>query len=202
MALQHMAQAGIGRRTQENNWRRGRFVVNQVQAINLLSGEEKLVQSSGSNRVTVPDLPTTWADAEALAARLPTNQVTLRFLTPLRLTENKKLVKSSLLRPLVERLLERHDFLAREYGGIAFEQETRVTLIEMADTVEVMRDETRWVEVRSYSRRQNKSTPISGLMGEITFQGNLQPLLPLLAWGMVIQVGKDTTKGNGVYTIQ
>src|SRR6266496_4626610 len=45
MALQHMAQAGIGRRTQENSWRRGRFVVNQVQAINLLSGEEKLVQS-------------------------------------------------------------------------------------------------------------------------------------------------------------
>jgi len=202
MALQHMAQAGIGRRTQENSWRRGRFVVNQVQAINLLSGEEKLVQSSGSNRVTVPDLPTTWADAEALAVKLPTNQVTLRFLTPLRLTENKKLVKSSLLRPLVERLLERHDFLAREYGGRAFEQETRVTLIEIADTEEVMRDETRWIEVRSYSRRQNKSTPIGGLMGEITFQGNLQPLLPLLAWGMVIQVGKDTTKGNGVYTIQ
>src|SRR5438477_582823 len=83
------AQGGIGRRTQENNWRRGRFVVNQVQAINLLSGEEKLVQSSGSNRVTVPDLPTTWADAEALAARLSPNEVTLRFLSPLRLTENK-----------------------------------------------------------------------------------------------------------------
>src|SRR6266496_1913691 len=151
MALQKMAQSGIGRRTQENNWRRGRFTVDEVQVINLLSGELKLVQSSDSNRVTVPDLPTTWADAEAFAARLPPDQLTLRFLTPLRLTDQKKLVKRSLLRPLVERLLERHDFLAREYGGNMFERETRVTLIEIADTEEVMRDETRWIEVRSYS---------------------------------------------------
>jgi hypothetical protein len=156
MALHHMAQAGIGRRTQENNWRRGRFVVNQV---------------------------------------------TLRFLTPLRLTEGKKLVKCSLLRPLVERLLERHDFLAREYGGRMFEREERDRLIEVAGTVEVLRDKTTWADVSSYSRRQGKSTPIGGLMGEITFAGNLQPLLPLLAWGVVLQVGKDTTKGNGVYTM-
>jgi hypothetical protein len=40
------------------------------------------------------------------------------------------------------------------------------------------------------------------LIGAITFAGNLKPLLPLLAWGMVLQVGKDTTKGNGVYLMQ
>ena len=60
---------------------------------------------------------------------------------------------------------------------------------------------TTWADVSSYSRRQGKSTPIGGLMGEITFAGNLQPLLPLLASGVVLQVGKDTTKGNGVYTM-
>src|SRR5215470_866352 len=77
MALQKMAQSGIGRRTQENNWRRGRFTVDEVQVINLLSGEMKLVQSSDSNRVTVPDLPTTWADAKAFAARLSPDRLTL-----------------------------------------------------------------------------------------------------------------------------
>ena len=201
MALQKMAQSGIGRRTQENNWRRGRFTVDEVQASNLLSSETKLVQSSDSNRVTVPDLPTTWADAEAFAARLPPDRLTLRFLTPLRLTDQKKLVKRSLLRPLVERLLERHDFLAREYGGSVFERDERDRLIEIASTVEVLEDTTAWTDVNSYSRRQGKSTPIGGLMGAITFVGDLQPLLPLLAWGMVLQVGKDTTKGNGIYTM-
>src|SRR3989442_2903753 len=95
----------------------------------------KLVQSSDSNRVTVPDLPTTWADAEAFATRLSPDRLTLRFLTPLRLTDQKKLVKRSLLRPLVERLLERHDFLAREYGGNIFERDERDRAIEIAGTV-------------------------------------------------------------------
>jgi len=201
MALHTMGTSGIGRRTQENHWRRGRFVVDEVQAVNLLSGETKLVQSSDSNRVTVPDLPTIWPDAEALAATLSPDRLSLQFLTPLRLTDQKKLVKRWLLRPLVERLLERHDFLAREYGGTVFELEERERLIEIASTVEVLEDKTTWADVSSYSRRQGKATPIGGLMGEITFAGNLQPLLPLLAWGMVLQVGKDTTKGNGVYEI-
>lgn len=202
MALQTMGRAGVGRRLQDNNWQRGRFVVDEVQVVNLLSGEVKPVQTADSKRVAVPDLPTRWADAEAFAARLRTDEVTLRFLTPLRLTEDKKLVKRWLLRPLVERLLERHDFLAREYGGKAFEAEMRFKLIEVADSVEVVQDATRWVELRSYSRRQHKGTPIGGLMGEMRYGGNIQPLLPLLAWGMVLQVGKDTTKGNGVYEIE
>jgi CRISPR-associated endoribonuclease Cas6 len=201
MALHTMGTSGIGRRTQENHWQRGRFVVDEVQAVNLLSGEVKDIQTASSNRVTVPDLPITWANAEAFAATLRADQVTLSFLTPLRLTANAKLVKHSLLRPLVERLLERHDFLAREYGGETFEAEARIKLIEVADTVEVIRDATTWVEVRSYSRRQHRDSPISGLVGEITFSGNLLPLLPLLAWGTVLQAGKDTTKGNGMYSI-
>src|SRR5262249_24301944 len=102
MALHNMAEAGIGRRTQENNWRRGRFAVDQVQAINLLSSEAKLVQSSASNHVTVPDLPTTWTDAEAFATRLSPDRVTLHFPTTLRLTDQKRLVRRSLLRPLAE----------------------------------------------------------------------------------------------------
>ncbi len=201
MALQLMAQSGIGRRAQENNWQRGRFTVDEIQAINLLSGETKLVQASASNRVIVPDLPTTWVDAEALAATLPSDRVTLHFLTPLRLTDQQKLVKHSLLRPLVERLLERHDFLASEYGGQAFACDERNHLIELAAAAEVLQDTTTWEDVSSYSRRQGKSTPIGGLMGAITFGGNLGPLLPLLAWGMVLQAGKDTTKGNGVYSM-
>ena len=200
-ALQQMAYSGIGRRTQHNNWRRGRFTVNEVQAVNLFSGETKLVQSCDSNRVAVADLPTTWADAEALAAKLPSDQLTLQLLTPLRLTDQKQLVRRLLLRPLVERLLERNDFLAREYGGEVFTRKERDRLIEIAGSVGVLQDKTTWADVNSYSRRQEKSTPIGGLMGAITFAGNLQPLLPLLAWGMVLQVGKDTTKGNGIYTL-
>ncbi|HJT59369.1 MAG TPA: CRISPR system precrRNA processing endoribonuclease RAMP protein Cas6, partial [Ktedonobacteraceae bacterium] len=181
MALRLMTQSGIGRRTQENNWRRGHFTVDKIQAVNLLSGETKPVQASGSNHVSVPDLPTTWNDAETFAATLPSDRVTLHFLTPLRLTDQQKLVKHALLRPLVERLLERHDFLAREYGGQPFACDERNQLIEQAAAAEVVHDALCWEDVSSYSRRQGKSTPIGGLMGTMTFGGTLRPLLPLLA---------------------
>ncbi len=202
MALNEMGRHGVGRRVPENAWERGRFLVEEVQALNQITGEAQTVQAAGSNRVAVPNLPTTLADAEARAATLPPDRVTLRFLTPLRLTDQKQLVKHPHMRPLVQRLLERHDLLAREYGGEAFSRETRDTLLAAAQAVQVVHDRTQWIDLASYSRRQRRSTPIGGLMGEATYRGDLQALLPLLVWGTVLQAGKDTVKGNGVYEIE
>jgi hypothetical protein len=204
MSLHTMSQQGIGRRLQDNEWQRGRFVVDGVQVHNLLTGEAKAIStgtSTGTVRMQVPDLPTTCIDAELFARTLPREQITLRFLTPVRLIEENKLLLRPLLRPLIQRLLERHDGLAREYGGMAFDEQMRNELTAIAEKVEILRDETEWTEVRSYSRRQRKGMAISGLKGAVTYRGDFQPLLPLLAWGMVLQVGKGTTKGNGIYQI-
>lgn len=204
MSLQAMSQRGIGRRLQDNEWQRGRFVVDDVQIHNLLTGEAKVISIEASThtaRMQVPDVPTSCIDAELFAKTLPKERIMLHFLTPMRLIEDHKLLMRPLLRPLIQRLLERHDSLAREYGGTAFDEQTRNVLTEVAEKVEIMHDETEWTEVRSYSRRQRKGMAISGLKGTVTYRGDLQPLLPLLAWGMVLQVGKGTTKGNGIYQI-
>ena len=203
MSLHTMSERGIGRRIQDNEWQRGRFVVDDVQVHNLLTGEAKAIPTGSPStvRMQVPDVPTTCIDAELFARTLPREQITLRFLTPVRLIEENKLLLRPLLRPLIQRLLERHDSLAREYGGTAFDEQTRNELTAIAEKVEIQRDETKWTEVRSYSRRQRRGIAISGLKGTVIYRGNLQPLLPLLAWGMVLQVGKGTTKGNGIYQI-
>lgn len=201
MALHEMGRHGIGRRVPQNAWERGRFVIEQVDALNALTGKAHTVQQVGSQRIAVPDLPTTWNDAVACAAPLPQDQVTLRFLTPLRLIDQKQLVKRPVLRPLVQRLLERHDALAQEYGGRPFDVDTRTTLIAAADAIRLVHDRTRWVNLDSYSRRQRHTTPIGGLLGEATYAGDLTTLLPLIIWGTVLQVGKDTVKGNGVYEL-
>lgn len=204
MSLHTMSERGIGRRLQDNEWQRGRFVVNDVQVHNILTGEAKAVPigtSTRTVRMQMPDMPITCNDAELFARTLPQEQITLRFLTPMRLIEEHKLLQRPLLRPLIQRLLERHDSLAREYGGIAFDEQTRNELTSVAEKVEILHDETKWTEVRSYSQRQHKGMAISGLKGTVTYRGNLQPLLPLLAWGMVLQIGKGTTKGNGIYRI-
>ena len=74
-------------------------------------------------------------------------------------------------------------------------------LIDQAAQIELVDDRTRWIDLGSYSSRQRKSTPIGGFVGEATLAGDLGALLPVLLWGSVVQVGKDTVKGNGVYSI-
>lgn len=201
MSLQEMSHRGIGRRIQDNEWQRGRFVVENIHVHNLLTGEAKAIPTETSTRIQVPDVPTTCIDAELFARTLPKEQLTLRLLTPVRLIEENKLLMRPLLRPLIQRLLERHDSLAREYGGVAFDEQTRNELTTTAEKVEILNNETKWTEVRSYSRRQRAGIAISGLKGIVTYRGDFQSLLPLLAWGMVLQVGKGTTKGNGIYQI-
>jgi CRISPR-associated endoribonuclease Cas6 len=57
-------------------------------------------------------------------------------------------------------------------------------------------------EVKSYSNRQKRSTPIGGLVGTATFQGDLTPFLDLLVIGELIHVGKNAVKGGGWYKIR
>lgn len=201
MALHEMAHHGVGRRVPQNNWERGAFRINEIQAVNPLTGRAQTIQTAGSNQVQVPDLPITWADAVQQAASMPTDRLTLRFLTPLRLVEQKRLVKTPDLRPLVQRLLERHDGLARECDGTPVAADTRREWIAAAAAIVLERTDVYWVDLSSFSSRQRRTTPIGGLVGTATYRGDLRPLLPLLVWGTVIQVGKDTTKGNGVYSI-
>jgi len=40
-----------------------------------------------------------------------------------------------------------------------------------------------------------------GLIGQVTLEGDLEPLRKLLVWGSLIHVGKNAVKGDGWYTI-
>ena len=40
-----------------------------------------------------------------------------------------------------------------------------------------------------------------GLIGQVTYKGDLQAYLPLLLLGELIQAGKGTVRGNGQYQI-
>jgi hypothetical protein len=48
---------------------------------------------------------------------------------------------------------------------------------------------------------QGRALPIGGLVGTISFQGELAPLLPWLLWSRLLGVDKDVTKGNGVIDV-
>jgi CRISPR/Cas system endoribonuclease Cas6 (RAMP superfamily) len=51
------------------------------------------------------------------------------------------------------------------------------------------------------SGRQKKRIEMGGLVGKVTYEGDLTDYLPLLALGELIHVGKGTVFGNGQYEI-
>jgi len=53
-----------------------------------------------------------------------------------------------------------------------------------------------------FSGRQKQRIKMGGLVGLVTYAGDLADYLPLLALGEFIHVGKGTVFGNGQYRIK
>lgn len=80
-------------------------------------------------------------------------------------------------------------------------REEKMAWLNLADAIRCSNDRTSWRELKSYSNRQKRSTPIGGLVGSATFEGELEPFLDLLVIGELIHVGKNVVKGGGWYKI-
>ena len=170
----------------------------------LLDTERHLMKE---NMVQTPRLAVTPARVEDSVNSLHAEQMTLRFYTPTRLIDRGHLVKQFDMVTFTKRLVERCQSLVTYYAETETAIEREVwqalyqTLAENAAHVNILRDETRWIEAHSGSQRQNRWTPISGFVGEVTIAGDLRPLQPWILWGAVLHVGKNAVKGNGWYDI-
>ncbi len=203
LSLEVVEEAGLGRKLPENGGRRGQFKVQQIESYKPNSPERQVLYTAGKPLVEKPALTVTSTDVAVRAATLPTDKITLNFLTPTRIKDQKRLVRYPEFRPLIHRLLERLDALENEYGT-ADEQcmHERQHFVELAEGIQCVEDETSWEEVQSYSYRTKQLSPISGLVGRATFAGNLEPFRELLSWGELVHVGKSCVKGNGWYKIE
>lgn len=201
LGVDRLERGGLGRKLGVNGGRRGRLEVEEIAAVHPLRRERQVLYKRGQRQVEAPGLPVSPGDVAAFAAGLPTDRLTLECLTPLRLIDNQQLVKRLTLRPLLQRLMRRLDELCIAYGegplGIDFQG-----LLAQAQNTQVHNDTLQWVDVVSFSGRQGRSTPIGGLRGRITFEGDLAALRELLVWGSLVHVGRNAVKGDGWYRIE
>jgi hypothetical protein len=204
MAAQEIEHSGLGRRLQANNGRRGALQIAEIAAVNPLNGTHQTLYQHGQPHVQTPGLPVDADAVAAYAATLPTDRLTLHFHTPLRLTEKRdgetRLVHRFDPQPFFSRLAWRLDELARAYGGGAA-LSNYADLPRLVEQLRVVDDTTRWVDVVSYSSRTRSRTPIGGLVGAVTLEGELADLRELLVWGSLLHVGKNAVKGDGYYTL-
>lgn len=217
MALRQAGPGGLGKKIPQpengRRFQRGKFIVQAAETINLFTGEVQDILEPDSTMVQQPNLPVTHTQIMALSRQwlesgidpnIPMN-LAISFETPTRLVERKQLLKTPIFTSLFHRLLDRLLTLEREFGGNGARPEVdKSRLLALADGVELVANRTRWEEVWSYSARQGKKTPISGLVGAAVYQApreTWEQLLPYLLWGQVIHVGKNAVKGDGIMAI-
>jgi hypothetical protein len=211
LARPRLEANGLGLRNEAG--RRGRVIVRRI--VSVSADGETVLYTRGTSRIGAPRVSTV---KEAIKERVPvldTQRVTLRFTTPMRLVADGAVQRRIQPAVLVHRILERWEGIRREYalpGAQDFLAPLRGTpvadgradpraLLAVADSIRVEHDATRWVELASYSSRQRRYTPISGLIGDLTLAGPLAALAEVLLLGEIIQAGKDVVKGNGCYSV-
>lgn len=205
MSTTVLQSLGLGRPVRANGGRRGRFTVEEIASVHPFAAQEASLYRAGQSQVSVPEIAITAADIQQRAATLPAD-VTLRFLTPTRLTDGGKLVHTPEPDILARRLAERMDALEAAYApvpiGAAIATGGRWRAVADVCDAHLAQSAVTWVDTQSYSSRQGRRVPMGGFVGTARIAGDLTPeLRELLVWGEVLHVGKDTVKGNGWYQL-
>lgn len=199
LAVSELGERGVGPG-------RGCFAIERIFAVQPLAGMQQLLWQRGESVVITPDLLIGADEVAGQVALLEDRvgaELTLEFLSPLRLEEDGRQLKTPDFSVLFRRLLYRIDELNRQFADQMRRDSQEVAyLYQLADQVRLVEAETRWHELWSNSSRKHDKTPLSGLTGRAVYRSrDWRPLLPWLVWGQAVQVGKAVTKGNGTYQI-
>jgi hypothetical protein len=202
LALDRLAHEGLGMRGDARG-RRGTARVTRIDAVHPLTGEVAPVLRPNSRTVHVPALPVTHANVLQAAGRFPpAGDLTLHFITPLRLVDHEQLVKTPYFRPLLQRLVERIKDLSQTFGGGPVPFDIR-ELRDLAESVALIEDHTHWLDLHSYSTRLGRQQVIGGLVGRAAYRAaDWRPFLPWLIWGAVLHAGKNAVKGDGWFGLE
>ena len=126
----------------------------------------------------------------------------LNFLTPTRIIYNSHLTLDLEFHMLIRQLLRRISLLSYFHCSIDTSAWDFKGIIEKSKELIVKQRNLRWYDWERYSARQDTRMKMGGFVGEITFEGNIEPFMPIIKAGEVLHVGKGTSFGLGKYEIQ
>lgn len=154
-------------------------------------------ESPGGARTPVaggdtPALPLLGAFDPSLPGPLSPQSVSIRLLTPLKLVHDRRLLKSFTFAHLVRALMRRISSLAYYYEGAEPPLDYR-WLSQQSEKVDATSCECRFI---TWGKRP------AGIIGNVTFRGELEPFHLLLQLGQATQLGKGASFGFGSYTIE
>ncbi len=183
-AFEEMGRRGLGQG-------RGKAALRRVWA------GERLIYTAGEGRLDT-DYPVC-AGPHVVPAQ--EDSVSLCLQTPTRLKNGGRLSGDLDFPLLVRSLLRRASDLARFHCGAELGVDYR-DWIDRAGRVRTAESYLRWHDWERYSHRQGAKMQMGGVVGEVSFAGELGPFLPLLSLGADLHVGKGTGFGLGRYEMR
>lgn len=188
-AIRQMGDDGIG-------LTRGRFELTEVQSVHPYTGESRLITSADSPVVRLETLTLNAADLPPL----PEGPLTLHLETFTHIKSGGKVVEHLQFPVLVRALQRRVSNLEQIYGGGKSLGGNFSELPLLARGVEMIEQQTRHV-VQARSGKGKQPVIMNGLVGRMTYSGDLRPFTTLLRYGELVGVGKWVHFGAGRYRI-
>ncbi len=182
-ALQAMAEVGLGAR-------RDKFSLTRVTC------GEKMIFTSQEGKLQGLGEP---VRPEILfGSQSQISGVTCQFITPLRVKYKSRLGPDLTFEVFVRTLMRRISSLSRLYCGFD-PQLPYKELVSSSKNIEVTRSHLNWKDWQRYSNRQKTSMQMGGMLGSISYSGELEVFRPLVNLGRYTHVGKGTIFGLGSY---
>lgn len=185
---------------------RGKYRLMSVSAHNngviqvVYSGSDKTVRRVAHESI---ELPENIEEARVLSRGAPEmKNMTLHFKTPARVLYQRRLVENLEFHVLVRHLLRRLQLLYYFHCGRQPVDWDHKRFILEAEDVTIADSCLEWHDWERYSTRQKRRMKMGGLVGSITYEGNISPFMPLLRAGEIFHVGKGTSFGLGKYVIE
>ena len=188
VSFRELGEIGIGKG-------RGRFQLTQV-----LTDDGESIYEGKTQMVHNLNNILSFDEIQGETAALPIDTLTLRLLTPTRITHKGHITDQLPFHLFWRRLIGRISALGYFHCGESLDLDFK-GLITQAETVQTVQSRLRWHDWTRYSSRQNQKMQLGGLVGNVTYTGDLTVFLPFIALGVFLHVGKNATFGLGKYRV-
>ncbi|MBW2031826.1 MAG: CRISPR system precrRNA processing endoribonuclease RAMP protein Cas6 [Deltaproteobacteria bacterium] len=187
-AFEQMGRIGIGKRVKG---KRGLFIVEKVES------EDQLVYDGGKGNITMKDPAELNLNHVSGKNQPGITRLKLSIITPLRIKFQNRLIAELPFHVLVRAMLRRVSSLYSAYGQGEPDLDYK-GLVHRAKAVRIAESDIGWFDWQRYSGRQDRAMLMGGIVGSITYEGEIGEYLPFLDFCARAHLGKQTTFGLGM----
>lgn len=181
---------------------RGKFELTAVYAMNDLASQQKeQIYDSKSQMLNGNFKVWNLSDILTNISIAQVDTLAIQLVTPTRILHKNRLVRNIPYDLLIRTLLRRISLLGRIHCESDWDLPYKDILDHAINHVKLVNSNTSWYDWERYSNRQRTRMKMGGIVGTLSYAGDLAPFMPLIVLGQFTHIGKNTTFGLGKYVV-